>query len=198
MKKFSKIALSVMVIGTVAFFTSCNDDDDTTTPILEASIYERLGGTKMIQDPDAVDGVLIEEGRLSYRKVVNSTVGLIVADIQSGAQGNLSAHFAPLLGEVSAGNTTNLAILVDNFTDFFSFNTGGTNAINTYSGLGMVEAHDPSINGRMGVKSTEADYNKFVGYVGAAAVVNGVPADSELYADIVDVLLSLKGPIVQE
>ena len=195
MTKFSKIALCAMV-GASALFTSCDDSDNDKPPV-EESIYQRLGGTTMVQDPDAAAGTMIEKGRLSYRKVVNSTVGLIVADVQSGADGNLSAHFAPLLGEVTAGNTTNLAVLVDNLTDFFSFNTGGTNAVNTYNGLDMVTAHNPALNPRMNVEATDANYTTFEGYVGAAAVANGVPADSELYADVVDVLESLRNPIVK-
>jgi len=194
MIKFSKIALCALVIGATVF-TSCskdNDDDVAATP----SIYERLGGSTMVSDPDN-PGQMIEAGRLSYRKVVNTTVGLIVADVQAGATGNLGAHFTPLLTEVGAGNTTNLAELVDNLTDFFSFNTGGTNAVNTYSGLDMVTAHNPAMNTRMGTTATDANYTKFEGYVGAAAVQNGVAANTQLYTDIVAVLESLRDPIVQ-
>ncbi len=193
MKKYSKLALCALVFGGMVF-TSCSSDDDS--PPATPSIYERLGGTTMVADPDN-PGQMIEQGRLSYRKVVNTTVGLIVADVQANASGNLGAHFAPILGEVGAGNTTNLAILVDNLTDFFSFNTGGTNAVNTYSGLDMVTAHNPSLNPRMGTTSTDANYTKFEGYVGAAAVQNGVAANTQLYADVVAVLESLREPIVQ-
>ncbi|WP_395063310.1 hypothetical protein [Flavobacterium sp.] len=196
MTKFSKIALFALVIG-ASVFTSCSNDDEEMAVAATPSIYARLGGTTLVSDPDNA-GQMIEQGRLSYRKVVNTTVGLIVADVQSNASGNLSAHFAPLLGEVGAGNTTNLAILVDNLTDFFSFNTGGTNAVNTYSGLSMVAAHNPATNPRMGVKSTTANYTKFEGYVGAAAVQNGVAANTQLYADVVAVLESLRAPIVQQ
>jgi hypothetical protein len=195
MTKFSKIALCALVLGS-SFFTSCSKDDEET-PAAPPSIYARLGGTTLVSDPDN-PGQMIEQGRLSYRKVVNTTVGLIVADVQSNAPGNLSAHFAPLLGEVGAGNTTNLAELVDNLTDFFSYNTGGTNAVNVYSGLSMVDAHNPAVNSRMGVKSTSANYDKFEGYVGAAAVQNGVAANTQLYADVVAVLESLRAPIVQQ
>ena len=196
MKNFSKLTLGVLLMASTALtFTSCNDDDDPEPA--KASIYTRLGGTTMVADPDN-SGQMIEAGRLSYRKVVNSTVGLIVADVQANASGNLSAHFAPLLAEVGAGNTTKLAILVDNLTDFFSFNTGGTNSVNTYSGLNMVAAHDPALNPRMGTKSSNADYTKFVGYVGAAANANGVASNTELYTDIVAVLESLRTPIVQK
>ncbi|OYU81405.1 MAG: hypothetical protein CFE23_04785 [Flavobacterium sp. BFFFF1] len=194
MTKFNKGALLAMFLFAGVTFVSCNNDDDNepVTP----SIYERLGGTTMVADPDNA-GQMIEQGRLSYRKVVNSTVGLIVADVQSNASGNLSAHFAPLLAEVGAGNTTNLAFLVDNLTDFFSFNTGGTNAVNTYNGLSMAAAHNPAMNSRMGVKSTNADYTKFEGYVGAAAQANGVAANTQLYTDVVAVLESLRPTIVQ-
>lgn len=194
MRNFSKITLSVLLVASAAF-TSCSDDDD---PKPEASIYTRLGGTKMVpDDAPGNEGQMIEQGRLNFRKVVNSTVGLIVADVEADASGNLGAHFAPVLAEVGAGNTTNLAKLVDNLTDFFSSATGGTNAVNTYSGLGMVPAHDPAMNPRMGVKSTDADYTKFVGYVGQAANTNGVASNTDLYADIVVVLESLRDPIVQ-
>jgi len=193
MTKFSKIALCALVIG-ASVFTSCSKDDSTAaTP----SIYQRLGGTTMVSDPDN-PGQMIEQGRLSYRKVVNTTIGLIVADIQSNASGNLSAHFAPLLAETGATQTTNLAELSDNLTDFFSFNTGGTNAVNTYSGLSMADAHNPAVNSRMGVKANAANYTKFEGYVGAAAVQNGVAANTQLYTDIVSVLESLRPTIVQQ
>nr|WP_294927032.1 hypothetical protein [uncultured Flavobacterium sp.] len=197
MKNFSRIALCVLFVTSTALISCSNNDDDTPAPPVKASIYDRLGGTKMVADPDN-SGQMIEQGRLSFRKVVNSTVGLIVADVQSNASGNLGAHFAPVLTEVGAGNTTKLAILVDNLTDFFSFNTGGTNAVNKYSGLNMVAAHDPAVNARMGTKSSNADYTKFEGYVGAAANANGVASNTELYTDIVAVLESLRTPIVQK
>ena len=195
MKNFSKITLGVLFV-TSATLISCNNNDDDSTPV-KASIYTRLGGTTMVADPDN-SGQMIEQGRLSFRKVVNSTIGLIVADVQSNAAGNLQAHFAPLLAETGSTQSTNIAKLSDNLTDFFSFNTGGTNAVNTYSGLNMVAAHDPATNARMGTKASSADYTKFEGYVGAAANANGVASNTELYTDIVAVLESLRTPIVQK
>ncbi|MNG15743.1 hypothetical protein D3C85_1242740 [compost metagenome] len=62
----------------------------------------------------------------------------------------------------------------------------------------MVAAHDPAINARMGTKSSNADYTKFEGYVGAAANANGVASNTVLYTDIVAVLESLRTPIVQK
>ena len=193
MKKVSKMALYALLIGSTLFATtSCDDDDnDNSTP---PSLYTRLGGTTMVADPKN-PGQMIEQGRLSYRSVVDSTIVLIVGDIVTSAPGNLGQHFGPIVGEVSVGNTTNVAVLSKNLTDFFSANTGG-GATNTYSGLDMVSAHDPAINPRMGVKSTNADYDKFIGYVGAAAGLNGV-TDTALITDVVAVLESLRDPIVQ-
>ncbi|MBP7645080.1 MAG: group 1 truncated hemoglobin [Saprospiraceae bacterium] len=193
MTRVSKFAVCLF-LSSFFLFTSCGKDEEMVT---DPTIYERLGGSTMVADPDN-PGQQIEAGRLSFRKVVNTTIGLIVADITAGAPGNLQAHFAPVLAETGATQTTNIAKLSDNLTDFFSFNTGGTNAVNTYSGLNMVDAHDPAKNSRMGTKSSNADYDKFVGFVGAAAQQNGVAANTQLYTDIVAVLESLRAPIVQK
>lgn len=194
MKKFSITALALSFI-----FISCNDNDDTVqTPMPtpeQKSLYQKLGGFDKVADPNN-PGQQIEKGRLAYRSVVDSTITLIVEDIVAGTPGNFSAHFAPLLGEVGSGNTTNVAVLSDNLTDFFSANTGG-GATNTYTGLDMVTAHKPSTNSRMGANATNADYDKFIGYVGAAAGLNGV-TDQQIINEVVTVLESLRTPIVNE
>ena len=197
MTNFSKITLGVLLVTSAAFTSCSNDDDMPVVPMEKASIYERLGGTKMVDDPDNA-GKMIEAGRLSFRKVINSTIGLIVADVQTNAAGNLQEHFAPLLAEKGETQASNIAKLSDNLTDFFSYNTGGTNKVNEYTGLNMVATHDPAKNPRMGAKVDANDYTKFEGYVGAAANKNGVASGTELYTDIVAVLESLRGPIIQD
>jgi hypothetical protein len=62
----------------------------------------------------------------------------------------------------------------------------------------MVDAHNPAVNSRMGVKATNANYDKFDSYVGTAAVQNGVAADTQLFSDLVAVLESLRAPVVQQ
>lgn len=195
MKKISRIALCAMTLTAGALLVSCGDDDNATPPPVEKTLYQKLGGTTKVSDPNN-PGQMIEQGRLSYRSVVDSTIVLIVADISNGASGNLGAHFAPIVGEVVSGNATNVAVLSKNLTDFFSANTGG-GATNTYSGLNMVAAHDPAQNPRMGAKANDANYDKFIGYVGASAGLNGV-TDPALIGDVVDVLESLRDPIVQQ
>lgn len=194
MKKLTKIALLVLFSGTAVCFTSCNDDDDTVMTSTERTLYQKLGGTTMVADPNN-PGQMIEQGHLSYRSVVDSTITLIVTDIVAGSEGNLGAHFAPIVAEVSSGNATNVAVLSDNLTDFFSANTGG-GATNTYTGLNMVDAHNPASNPRMGTTATDANYDKFIGYVGAAAGLNGV-TDAAIINEVVAVLESLRAPIVQ-
>lgn len=173
-------------------FTSCDKEEDM--PMAEG-LYLKLGGTTKVVDPTNKN-VMIEQGRLSYRSVVDTTIALIVADISKSASGNLSAHFAPLLAEVKSGNTTNVAVLSKDLTDFFSANTGGGKT-NKYTGLDMVAAHNPAQNPRMGAKSTNANYDKFIGYVGAAAGKNGV-TDPKIINEVVAVLESLRPAIVQQ
>ena len=191
MKNFSKLALMALFIALGSLFTSCSDDDSAAPQTL----YQKLGGTTMVADPNN-PGQMIEQGRLSYRSVVDSTITLIVSDIVVGAEGNLGQHFAPVISEALSGNTTNVAILSKNLTDFFSANTGG-GATNTYTGLDMVAAHNPAQNPRMGKKSNNAEYTKFIGYVGEAAGLNGV-TDPAIINEVVAVLESLRAPIVQE
>ncbi len=182
----------VMLIAVSFSFSSCGKEE----AVVKATVYERLGGSKLVDDPDNA-GQKVEAGRLSFRKVVNTTIGLIVADITAGNSGNLAAHFAPLLAETGNTQSTSIAKLSDNLVDFFSFNTGGTNSVNTYSGLNMIDAHNPAKHPRMGKKSTSIDYDRFLGFVGKAAVQNGVAENTELYKDIVAVLESLRTQIVQ-
>ena len=191
--KFTKIAVSVVLLATAGGMISCGEDDNITPQ--EKSLYQKLGGFEKVPDPNN-PGQMIEKGRLSYRSVVDSTIVLIVSDIGTGASGNLGMHFAPIVAEVGSGNTTNVAVLSKNLTDFFSANTGG-GATNTYSGLNMVDAHNPATNPRMGKKANNADYDKFIGYVGAAAGLNGV-TDPKIIGEVVTVLESLRAPIVQE
>lgn len=195
MKNYSKIALGALLIGSAVLTVSCEKDEETTSMPTKASLYDRLGGTKMVADPRN-PGQMIEQGRLSYRSVVDSTITLIVNDIVANKSGNFAPHFAPLLAEVGAGNTTNLSKLSKNLTDFFSANTGG-GATNTYSGLDMVTAHDPAKHARMGEKTSNADYTRFIGFVGEAAGKNGV-TDKAIITDVVAVLESLRSPIVQK
>lgn len=193
MKHFSKRTLFALVLICGSFLVSCSDDDEAAPA--ELTLYQKLGGTSMVADPNN-SGQLIEQGRLSFRSVVDSTITLIVTDIVLESNGNLGAHFAPILAEVASGNTTNVAVLSKNLTDFFSANTGG-GATNTYSGLNMVVTHDPALNPRIGKKVNNTEYDKFIGYVGAAAGLNGV-TDPALIGDVVTVLESLRSPIVQE
>ena len=193
MKNYSKTAFGTLLIGSAILTASCSNDSTTAVPT-KPSLYARLGGTKMVQDPNN-KSQMIEQGRLSYRSVVDTTITLIVKDIVVGNSGNFAPHFAPLLAEVGAGNTTKVAKLSKNLTDFFSANTGGE-ATNTYYGLDMVTAHDPAKNPRMGIKASSTDYDRFENFVGQAAAKNGV-TDQTIINDVVAVLESLRSPIVQ-
>jgi hypothetical protein len=61
----------------------------------------------------------------------------------------------------------------------------------------MSDAHNPALNPRMETKATNANFDKFEGYVGAAAGKNGV-TDPAIINDVVTVLESLRTQVVQK
>lgn len=155
--------------------------------VVQGGLYARVGGNKVVADPR---GGTIEQGRLTLRSVVDSAIYVIAADPK------MTAFFPVLLSEVGAGNTTGFAALSKNFTDFLAVATGSTNT--TYVGKSMKAAHDPAQNNRMGTKASATDFDAFIGDVGKALNKNGVPSSSPLYADLANLLYSVKGDVIQK
>lgn len=177
--------LLILLLGMACFsFTACDNDDDEPM-MTEDTLYLKLGGTTMVADP--ATGGMIEQGRLGLRSVVDSSIFVIAADPV------LSPYFAPLLSEVGNGNTTNLAILSQNLTDFFCVATGAKNY--TYDGMDMVSAHDPAQNPRMAEKSTDEAYDSFIAAVAEGAMQNNVPTD--LIGEVGALLETLREDVVQ-
>lgn len=188
MKIYSKLTLAgLLLVGLSAFYACSNDNDDTPTPVTPPTLYQKLGGTTMVADPRN-SGQMIEQGRLGLRSVVDSTIFVIAADPQ------LQPYFATLLSEVGSGNTTNLAILSKNLTDFFCVGTGAKNF--SYTGLNMTDAHNPATNPRMAMKANNTDMDKFIGDVVIGAQKNSVPND--LIGEVGVVLESLRPQVVQQ
>lgn len=143
----------------------------------------------MVADP-ANPGTMIEQGRLTLRSVVDSSIFVIAADP------NMTAFFPVLLGEVGVGNLSGFAELSDNLTDFLCDATGSTNPDYAYIGLSMSDAHDPAVNTRMGMKATDSDFDNFIGDVAVGLGQNGV-TDAVLIGDLVELLETTRADIVQ-
>lgn len=186
MKFLSRISLFAAILA-MSFLSSCNkedgDDDDKNPPA--KTLYEKLGGTTMVQDPN---GGMIEQGRLNLRAVVDSTIFVIAADA------DMAPFFEVLLSEVGNGNTSNLVILSKNLTDFFCVATGAENF--SYNGLSMKDAHDPSVNARMGMTASNEDFDNFVADVVVGAQQNGV--SNELIQEVGALLETVRADVVQE
>lgn len=184
--KFMMILLAVSIS-----FTSCKDDDDddmvTPTPA-EPTIYEKLGGTTMVSDPNN-PGMMIEQGKLTLRSVVDSTIFVIAGDSR------LQPYFPTLLGEVGSGDLTGFTALSMSLTNFFSSATGSKTIM--YSGMNMVDAHDPAVNSRMALKADNASMDAFIEDVVVGAGQNGVPANAPIIGEIGALLESLRPQIVQ-
>jgi len=172
-------------------FNACKEKESDPPPAMP-NLYTRVGGTEMIADP-VNSGMMIEKGRLTLRSVVDSSILVIASDAQ------MAPYFAALLSEVTAGNTTGLSTLSRSFTNFMSTATGSTNPAYAYNGMGMKDAHDPAKSNRMGLKTDEADFNRFVGHIGTGLAKNGVTAanNAALVNDLVALLNTTKADIVQ-
>jgi hypothetical protein len=184
MKKVPVLLLSG-VLAMMTFFAACNNDDNMPPPAA-TTLYDSLGGTTLVTDP-ANASVKIEQGRLGIRSVVDSTIFVIAADPE------LNPYFSVLLAEVTAGNTSGFAALSDNLTDFFCVATGAKNF--TYSGLNMVDAHDPAKNSRMNGKADDGDFDQFIVDLVAGAQKNGLP--DYLIARVGAIVETLRTQVVQ-
>ena len=88
------------------------------------------------------------------------------------ADTQMAKYFPVLFAELGAGNTSGLSALSENFTDFMC---------------------------RIAVKVDAADFDKFVGNIGAGLAQNGVTSanNKELVDDLVALLYTTKADIVQ-
>jgi hypothetical protein len=137
---------------------------------------------------------MIEKGRLTLRSVVDSSIFVVAADP------DMAKFFPVLFAELGASNTSGLAALSKNFTDFLCTATGATNSSYAYTGKSMKAAHDPATNSRMAVKANAAEFDKFVGDIGTGLAQNGVTVQNnkQLVEDLVALLNTTKADIVQQ
>jgi len=202
MKK--QVILAAICLTTASvFYTSCKKSTTTTATTPAATtpagptLYTRVGGTAMVQDPQAASGTMIEKGRLTLRSVVDSAIYVIAADA------NINSYFHVLLAEVGAGNTTGFSALSENFTDFLCTATGSTNTAFVYGGKSMKDAHNPTYSSRITTLVTSAAFDQFVTDIGTALAKNGVTTastastDPNLIPDLVALLETTKSTIVQ-
>jgi hypothetical protein len=170
--------------------SSCKKKEDSpaVTPAPAPTLYERVGGTTMVMDPTSTTSQKIEQGRLTLRSVVDSTIFVIAGDAQ------LKPYFGKLLAEVGAKDYSGFEALSKNLTDFLCSATGSKTIL--YTGDPMAAAHDPTKNSRMGQTANSADFDKFVGDVGTGLAQNKV-TDKQLIADLVALLYTQKAAIVQ-
>lgn len=211
MKK-NVLLFTVCLTAVALVYTSCKKEDNntgsttsttsttattsstssTSTTNTAPTLYTRVGGTTMVNDP-ANPGQMIEQGRLTLRAVVDSSILVIAADTQ------LAKYFPTLFAELNMGNSSGLAALSENFTDFMCVATGSTNSAYAYTGKNMTDAHNPATNSRMGLKADAADFDKFVGDIGMGLAQNGVTAQNnpDLVNDLVALLYTTKPAIVQ-
>ncbi|MBX2978698.1 MAG: group 1 truncated hemoglobin [Flavobacteriales bacterium] len=183
--------LLLTALTSVIIITGCKKDDDTPTPpgpgpAPTPSLYLRLGGDTLVADP-AAPGMEVKKGYLAIRSVVDSSIFVIAADPE------LQPYFAVLLGEVGAGQLTNLAVLSKSLSDFFAVGAGATSI--QYAGLNMVDAHNPATNPRMTGLVTNEAHDRFIADVVIGAQQNNVPMS--IIQEFGALMESLRSQIVQ-
>jgi hypothetical protein len=188
MKKFTFLPLAlILALSSVIFIESCSKkSSNNPTPVVSATLYDSLGGTKLVADPTH-SGAMIEKGRLGIRNVIDSTIFVIAADTR------INGHFTVLLSEVTKGDLSGFTDLSENLTTFVSGATGAKDYI--YIGLNMHDAHDPAVNSRMHGKATSADFDAFVDDLVKGANKNKLP--SNLINSIGKIVESLRSTVVQ-
>lgn len=204
MKTQSKwILISSVAVAGIFTLSSCKKNS-VTPQLATTPLYDTLGwfaegatgpvagqGTKMISDPDN-PGQQIQAGRFAIRTVVNKALGVIASDT------SLAIYFPVLLGEVGAGNTTGLAKLSKNFTDFVQQAVSTQKGV--YTGLSMVAAHSHATNPRFGSDANptadSGDFKEFVTDIAAAAQSLNVPGS--VIGQLGAILYTTEGDVVQK
>jgi hypothetical protein len=189
MKK-SIIATMIITLAAAVMFTqSCSKSSNGSTPV-PATLYDTLGGTVKVQDPNAAAGIMIEKGYLTLRSVVDSSIFVIAADTA------INTYFTVLLAEVTSGNLSGFQALSANLSNFFAVGTGAKDY--TYTGKTMHDAHDPTINSRISAKVMDDDFTEFETDVVAGAGKNGVPSNSPIVASLGRIMESLRTSVVNQ
>jgi hypothetical protein len=187
MKKLSIFISFILFFSLMITVSSCKKNSDVQA---SPTLYDSLGGTIMIQDPKATQGIMIEKGRLLVRSIIDSTIFVIAGDTA------INGAFTTLLAEVGRGNLTGFMILSKNLTDFVATAAGAKNY--TYTGKNMVAAHDPSQNTRMNGKADNNDFNAFETDLLAGAAKNGVTTSNPALVSVGKLVESLRSQVVQQ
>lgn len=183
--KISYVLSFLFIVLVAASFTACHKNSHKIIPV-KATLYDSLGGTAMVSDPTH-SGVMIEKGYLGIRSVVDSTIFVIAADAR------INGHFTVLLNEVTHGNLSGFTELSMNLSNFVAVGTGAEDF--KYTGLNMVDAHNPATNERMNGKATNADFTAFEEDLVTGANKNHVP--SNLVTSLGRIVESLRTQVVQ-
>jgi hypothetical protein len=142
------------VIGTVS---SCKKSNKSATG---PTFYDSLGGTTLVTDP-ANFGQTVEQGYLAIRTIVDTALLIIAAD------DSINAYFNLVLQEDSTGNESPYDSLKVNMANFLAVAAGAKDY--SYTGPGLIAAHNPDSNGNISMKVTSAAFNRFAYDLGQSA-----------------------------
>lgn len=187
MKKTAILSILMGLAISTVVIQSCKKNDKPAV-VTKPTLYDSLGSTTMVTDPKN-SSAKIEQGYLTIRSVVDSTIFVIAGD------NNINKYFNVLLMEVHAGNTTGFTMLSKNLSDFIAVGTGAKHF--TYGGDDMVAAHDPAKNTRMNGKAMNDDFTSFEMDLVKGAGQNGIMPDNPALKSLAAIVESLRTQVVQ-
>lgn len=194
MKRVTLVSLAICLIVAVAFMPSCKKSSSNPTPTPKPTLYDSLGGTKMVADPATSSTAQIEAGRLLIRNIIDSTIFVIAGD------DSINVYFKTLLMEVGSGNFTGFDQLSQNLTDFVAVGTGAKDY--TYTGLSMMVAHTPGtadttkMNPRINGVVSNGAFSEFEVDLFKGANKSGVPSSTPALISVGNLVESLRGSVV--
>ncbi len=188
MKKLNFLTAFIVITSAALILNSCSKNDSPSTPPATLTLYDTLGGTTLVAD--AITGTMQQQGYLTIRNIIDSTIFIIAADTR------INGHFISLLGEIADGNFIGFVNLSDKLSTFVAVATGAQDY--TYTGLSMANAHNPATNSRMNGKATSSDFDAFEDDLTQGAAKNGVQSTDPAFIHLAAIVESLRSVIVQQ
>jgi len=191
MKQYNKALLLIMILAlaTVCVTTLSCKKSKATTASGKPTLYDTLGGATLVVDPLDPDSTKIEQGYLTIRTIVDTTMFTFATDPL------IDTFFTVLSTEDAAGKDTEYVNLSTHMTQFIATAAGCTNPKYAYTGLDMYAAHNPDSNKNIFLSVTDTAFNEFVYDIGQSAINHGLSA--QVVSQIGSLLYKYEGQIVQ-
>jgi hypothetical protein len=188
MKQYNKAVFLTMILAAVTMgvvMNSCKKSK-TSTATGTPTLYDTLGGTKVVVDPEDTSH-MIELGYLTIRTIVDTTMFTFASDPL------IDTFFTVLRTDDANGNSSEYQTLSRGMTLFIAMAAGSTDSI--YTGLDLYSAHHHDSNSNMpDIPLPDSVFNEFVYDLSHSAIDLGLSA--QVVSQFGSMLYKYEGQIV--